>query len=89
MRFSLTVAALKMPSLASGAAEVRTVNSSWEHKPLQTEPTKPRFEQHSSFSPFKVYASSSSRIVAVELVVIDSLLLFLLIILVAMGMILH
>ncbi|CAL9048542.1 unnamed protein product [Musa banksii] len=45
---------LKMPSLASGAAEVRTVNSSWEHKPLQTEPTKPRFEQHSSFSPFKV-----------------------------------
>ncbi|RRT67177.1 hypothetical protein B296_00039504 [Ensete ventricosum] len=49
----------KMPTLASGAAEARTVNSGWEHKPLQTAPTKPRFEQHSSFSPFKVYASSS------------------------------
>ncbi|KAJ8493606.1 hypothetical protein OPV22_015327 [Ensete ventricosum] len=44
----------KMPTLASGAAEARTVNSGWEHKPLQTAPTKPRFEQHSSFSPFKV-----------------------------------
>ncbi|CAL9749331.1 unnamed protein product [Musa acuminata subsp. burmannicoides] len=46
---------LKMPSLASGVAEARRCNSTWEDKSSQTPPRKPRFEQQrSSFSPFKV-----------------------------------
>ncbi|WOK97816.1 transcription factor bHLH110-like [Canna indica] len=44
----------KMPSLVSGVAEATGSSCSWQHKSAQTAPRKPRFEQRSSFSPFKV-----------------------------------
>ncbi|CAL9147426.1 unnamed protein product [Musa hybrid cultivar] len=45
----------KMPPLVSGGTEAKGSNSSWEHEsPLSTMPRKPRVEQRSSFSPFKV-----------------------------------
>ncbi|CAL9132243.1 unnamed protein product [Musa textilis] len=45
----------KMPSLVSGGTEAKGSNSTWEHESsLSAMPRKPRVEQRSSFSPFKV-----------------------------------